>query len=349
MERYIGIDVHSESCTIAVLGPSGKKCGEQRVETNGRALLMCLHGIAGRKHVCFEEGTQSEWLVELLTPICAEVVVTQAPSNRGNKSDSIDAWTCAELIRTGKYQRIFKAPTEFPELRAAVRAHLALMRDTVRAKNRIRALYRARGVDVTRSEVYDVDERSRLLAKLRGPSSRQAELLYSELDGLSQTLEQAEAWLLEQAARSPIVRRLATAPGIGPIRAAQIATVVVAPHRFRTKRQFWSYCGLGIVTRSSADWTKDANGSWKRSRVALTRGLNRHRNALLKAVFKGAAHTVVTRCDSPFMQAYQRLLDGGTKPNMAQLTIARRLAATVLAMWKHEQDFNPAMVCSLTG
>ncbi len=26
----------------------------------------------------------------------------------------------------------------------------------------------------------------------------------------------------------------------------------MTPHRFRTKRQFWSYCGLGIVTRSSS-------------------------------------------------------------------------------------------------
>lgn len=78
--------------------------------------------------------------------------------------------------------------------------------------------------------------------------------------------------------------------------------------------------------------------------MALTRGLNRNRNPMLKCVFKGAAHYVVTRSVGPLRQTYQRLLDQGTKPPLAELTIARRLAATVLAMWKHDQDFNPAMI-----
>jgi hypothetical protein len=37
---------------------------------------------------------------------------------------------------------------------------------------------------------------------------------------------------------------------MGPIRVAQLVSIVVTPHRFRTKRQFWSYCGLSIVMRS---------------------------------------------------------------------------------------------------
>jgi transposase len=344
MQRYIGIDVHSETCTIAVMGPSGRKLSEQQVETNGRALLTCLRAVAGNKHVCLEEGTQAEWLVELLTPICSEVVVTQAPSNRGNKSDSIDAWTCAELMRSGNYRRVFKAPTQLAELRAAVRTHSALTRDMVRAKNRIRAVYRARGIAAERGDIYDIENRDKMLRKLPKPLAHQARLLFSQLDGLTQAQQEAEAWLTEQAQRSPIVRRLATAPGIGPVRASQIAATVVTPHRFRTKRQFWSYCGLGIVTRSSADWTRGENGQWIRTRTALPRGLNRNRNPLLKCVFKGAAHTVVNYADSPFRQAYQRLLDQGTKPTLAQLTIARRLAATLLAMWKREQDFDPAKI-----
>jgi transposase len=35
-----------------------------------------------------------------------------------------------------------------------------------------------------------------------------------------------------------IVSTISTAPGIGPIRAAQIVAIVVTPNRFRTKRQF---------------------------------------------------------------------------------------------------------------
>jgi hypothetical protein len=39
MKRYIGLDVHAASTTIAVLGESGKRLGTHVVETNGQALV----------------------------------------------------------------------------------------------------------------------------------------------------------------------------------------------------------------------------------------------------------------------------------------------------------------------
>jgi hypothetical protein len=117
---------------------------------------------------------------------------------------------------------------------------------------------------------------------------------------------------------------------------------VVTPHRFRTSRQFWAYCGLAITMRSSSDWVRDLQGHWIRSKRFQTRGLNRNRQPALKAVFKGAAHQVaIQMTDHPLHADYQRLLDGGTNPNLAQLTIARRIAAAVLAMWKKGEQYNP--------
>jgi transposase len=117
---------------------------------------------------------------------------------------------------------------------------------------------------------------------------------------------------------------------------------VVTPHRFRTKRQFWSYCGLGIVTRSSSDWIQTADGGWVKARVAQTRGLSRQHNRFLKDIFKGAATTVITqRTQDPIYARYQRLLDGGTKPTLAKLSLARTIAAMVLRMWKDEEAYDP--------
>ena len=59
MDRYIGIDVHARSCTVAVVDAAGKRIGEHLVETNGQALVECLRIIPGQRHVCIEEGTQS--------------------------------------------------------------------------------------------------------------------------------------------------------------------------------------------------------------------------------------------------------------------------------------------------
>ena len=40
-------------------------------------------------------------------------------------------------------------------------------------------------------------------------------------------------------------------------------------------------------------------------------------------------------------QHYENLLEKGTKPNLATLTIARRIAAAVLAMWKANEEYDP--------
>jgi hypothetical protein len=52
MDRYIGLDAHAVSCTLAVIGPFGKPLKSMVVETNGQALVEAIRGISGRRHVC---------------------------------------------------------------------------------------------------------------------------------------------------------------------------------------------------------------------------------------------------------------------------------------------------------
>jgi len=58
MERYIGLDAHASSCTLAAVGPSGKRLGSHVVETNARALIEVLRGIPRNRHVCVEERAE---------------------------------------------------------------------------------------------------------------------------------------------------------------------------------------------------------------------------------------------------------------------------------------------------
>jgi hypothetical protein len=96
------------------------------------------------------------------------------------------------------------------------------------------------------------------------------------------------------------------------------------------------------VTHSSSDWIQTERGSWERAPVQQTRGLNRNRNPRLKAIFKGAATTIIHRKHmDPLHRHYLRMTAAGTKPNLAKLTIARQVAAIVLRMWKDEQEYDP--------
>jgi transposase len=341
MDRYIGMDVHSPTCTLAVMGPTGRRLHEQVVETNGKTIVEAIRGIAGTLHLCMEEGTQSQWLYELLERHVEQLVVVQPAKRSGNKNDSIDAWALAEQIRIGAAQKgsIFKG-RRFPALRAAVRAQRAAMRDMVRAKNRLTTVYRARGL-TPGADVYAPKRREAWDRRLPKADRMLAERLAQHLGVMMEMYADANAWLEAEAAKVPEVEMLCSVPGLGPITASQVVATVMTPERFRTKRQFWSYCGLGIVTRSSSDYVRDRTGKWERRDVQQTRGLNRNCRPQLKAVFKAAAIRVLRLKEHPLREAYDRAVEAGTKPNLATLTVARRIAAATLAIWKKKEVYDP--------
>jgi transposase len=344
MDRYIGIDVHTKTCTLAIMNAAGKRLKELVLETDATLLIETMRGVAGTVHVCIEEGTLTNWLYELLEPHVDELVVIQPEKKpQGSKSDSIDAWALADQIRTRRFgRRVFKMPRRFCGLRQAVRAHHIATKDTTRAKNRLNAVYRSRGVKDVGDEIYDPKKRTAWLRKLPGAYRTLAETLSLQLDGLLEAHSRAEDWVRREGKLVPEVRRLMTVDGLGPIRSAQIVAVVVTPERFRTKQQFWKYCGLGVVTHVSAEWDCDrATHELVRRKVAKPRGLNRNRNAMLKNAFKGAAETVVGMPSRPLSLDYHKSVAAGAKPNLALLTTARRIAAAVLAIWKHKEDYTP--------
>jgi transposase len=197
--------------------------------------------------------------------------------------------------------------------------------------------------------VYKPQKRGAIARGLPAPNQRSVRLLGKELDQLLELKEMAERAMLDESHRHRITRILETAPGLGPIRVAQMVPIVVTPYRFRTKRQFWSYSGFGVVTRSSGDWVRE-NGRWVKAQVVQTRGLSFSHNRMLKAIFKGAATTVISHSGPNVLREdYDRLLENGTKPNLAKLTIARKVAAIVLSMWKKEKKYDPRRHRSLTG
>jgi len=134
-------------------------------------------------------------------------------------------------------------------------------------------------------------------------------------------------------------KRLCQIPSIGPIRAAILLGILQTPHRFRTKRQLWTYSGLGIETRSSADHrVVDGQLAPTKKHVEI-RGLNQDGNHDLKNLFKGAAVVAATK-PGPFAEFYAALLARGMRPERARLTLARKIATIVLIVWKRGVCFD---------
>ena len=64
-------------------------------------------------------------------------------------------------------------------------------------------------------------------------------------------------------------------------------------------------------------------------------------NAMLKMVFKGAATSILMQHRTSVLFADERMVAAGTKPNLAKVTLARKIAATALAMWKKKEAYDP--------
>jgi len=338
---YIGLDVHAASTTVAVLTSEGKRLHVGVVPTSGPALIDAIKRLEGELHVCLEEGTQSTWVYELLRPHVEVIVVTMPVRKYGPKSDARDAVALAERMRRGTLDKIvYKGVGPFTALRECVRAHRMITSDVLRAKNRIKAIFRSRGLLVDGDALYAPEKRTRWLERLTPKHRPLAAMLGDQLDGLVRLHREATDRLHEEASRHAVVERLRTIPCIGPIRAAYIVALVVTPDRFRSKRQFWAYCGLAVVTSSSADW-KMLHGRWVPSGKVRTVGLNLNRNPTLKDVFKGAALNITQLSDgNPLKEDYQQLIARGLKPAIARVTMARRLAATALALWRKQEVYD---------
>lgn len=351
-DKYVAMDVHKASVVIGIRDAGGKYIMESIVETKAATLLDFVKGLSGTIHLTLEEGTHSAWLYDLLRPHVTELVVCNPRRNKlleeGNKADVIDVQKLSHLFRAGLLHPVYHGDHGTRALKELAQNYESLVSDRVRVKNRLKAIYRGRGISCNGEEVYQKTKRAKWLAQLTESGvRRRAESLYQELESLEPLVASARKQLLAESRKQKATKVLRQMPTLGSIWAALLIATVDTPHRFRTKRQFWAYCGLAVVTRSSADYWFDKRGELRKSRrPAATRGLNQNYNRRLKKIFKCAA--IVGTLREPFKPYYEQLLAKGLRPELARLTLARKIAAITLAVWKKGERFDPEKLTKLT-
>jgi transposase len=342
--KYIGLDVHRDSISVAVLNADGKLEMQSVIATRASTIVDFLHGLRGTLHVTFEEGTHSAWLYDLLVRRVAHLVVCNPRKNAllkaGNKSDAIDARKLAELLRAGMLSPVYHGQNSTAAVKHLGRSYAALTEDTTRIMGRLKALYRGQAIACAGKKPYGLRHREEWLAQLADSGlQRRARRLYQELDLLQQLRREARRDLILECRKYNETKWLRTVPWLGPIRVGLLIGRVQTPHRFRSKRQFWTYCGLGLETRDSGEY-RVVDGQIERKRKPVfIRGLNLNHNHDLKNLFKSAA-TTASGSDGVFGQFYENLLKKGMKPEMARLTLARKIAAITLHVWKKGEPFD---------
>jgi transposase len=342
--KYLALDVHQATSTFTLRSSRGHILERGIVETTAHDLVALLRRFGPNLHVTFEEGTQAQWLHDLLTPHAARLLVCDPRANRDkltNKSDRIDADHLSELLRVGSLRPVFHGGAPTRPLKELVRAYEALVSDSIRVMLRIKAIYRGRGIPSRGEGVYRPALRREWLERIPQPAPRRrAELFLAQLDSLSALRHKAKQSMLAEARKHPAFHLLQSFPRIGPIRSAEVIAILASPHRFRTRRNLWPYAGLAVVHQSTGDHEIAGDRIRRRKRQPLTRGLNRNHNRLLKKIFKAIALDV-SSTDTPLGQAHRARIERGMRRELALLTLARTIAAILLSMWKKGVPYDP--------
>ncbi len=340
--KYVALDVHQATTVASVREESGRIIARAILPTEESALIEFFGGMRGSVHVTFEEGTQAQWLHELLSPRVHRVLVCdrRGEKKQGNKGDVVDADQLSDRLRKGDLRAVYHGSGHRAALKELARTYENAVEDTTRTMLRLKALFRARAIRTPGHAVYEPESRGEWLAKLPDGAVRfRAESLSRQLDVLKQIRQQAKAAMLAEARKDPAWERLLSIPFLGPVRVALLLAIMQTPWRFRTKRNLWAYCGFAVVTHSSADYAFQEGQLVRRRRAPMTRGLNRNHNRALKNIFKAAATAAASR-PGPLQEFYLGMVERGMKEELARVTLARKLAALTLRIWKTGERFD---------
>src|SRR5690606_16566652 len=173
--KYVGLDVHQASTVVSVRGESGRVIWRTVLPTEAEALLEFVGGMQGSVQVAFEEGTQAQWLYDLLVGVVERVVVCdrRGERRRGNKGDVKDAERLSEDLWRGRVRPVYHGGGERGlRLKELSRAYRNLVEGSRRAMQRLKALYRARGIRTAGRRLYHPARRAEWLGKLEDAGAR---------------------------------------------------------------------------------------------------------------------------------------------------------------------------------
>ena len=168
---------------------------------------------------------------------------------------SVDAQKLANLLRTGMLRPVYHGENGLRTLRELGRSYQTISKDLTRVMNRLKALYRGWGISCAGTQVYAARAREEWLSKIpQAGVRRRAELLYQQLDGLQALRREVRPEFLAESRKHKAAKLLRQIPYIGPVRAARLIALMQTPHRFRSKRQLWTYSGLALRRDDSAQY-----------------------------------------------------------------------------------------------
>ena len=337
---YVGLDLGSSNFQQVALNHNGVSRVNRNFTTSATNLVKAFSDLKGEIHVHLEAGELAPWAASVIAPLVERVVCSHPQSNAwiakdADKCDRIDAYKLAELLRLNRFKEVhYPQEQGRREFKTLVQHYDEMTAQQARLKTKIKARLRMQGVIVRGEGLFSSKGRKAVLAAVKSVAVRTAiNQLYAVLDQSIESQTEAKLLMRRAAQAFPEIRILETAPGIGPIGACRYSAYIHTPQRFSSTRKLWKYCRLSVSHRSS-------NGKPLRRPRLDRNGCGRLKDVTRKA-FEAALRT---QYDNGFKRAYLRALETTHDRTHARLTVQRKIASTLRAMWLNQTPYRDELM-----
>jgi transposase len=330
--EHIGIDVHKNESQICRLTEQGEIL-EQRIVTR-RERFAAVLGKLPRGRVLIEASTESEWVARCLEDLGHEVIVADpnfapmyAARSRRVKTDRRDAQALMDACRLGAYRPAHRTSDAQRQVRALLSARDNLVRTRVRQIQVMRALLRREGLGVRSGQTSSFGQR---MDEVAVPEWLRAILapVRTVMDELNRQLVEVDRTIQQIVRGDPVVQRLCTTPGIGPVTAVAFVSTLDQVERFARAHQVEAY--LGLVPREFSSGERQQRGS-------LTKAGNGRMRWLLVEAAWSILRSRSVRTEELRQWTERVALRRGRR--IAVVALARRLAGILYAMWRDATEF----------
>jgi transposase len=258
--RFVGLDVHAETITIAVAESGGEVRSLGTIPNRLEAVrhLVRKLGPPDQLRVCYEAGPTGYVLYWQLTGLgvpCDIVAPSLVPVKAGDrvKTDRRDAEKLARSYRAGDLTPVWVPDAAHEALRDLVRAREAAKKDQLRARHRLGKFLLRRGrqrpvhlkmawtaghLDWIRSLTFEAVAHRIVLADY-----------LHEVDRVAARIAHLNHAILEAVQTAPpqmraVIQALQALRGVAAVSAATIVAEVGQLSRFANPRQLMGYSGL---------------------------------------------------------------------------------------------------------
>lgn len=334
MKHFVGLDVSMKETAVCVVDEAGQRVWEDSVPSTAEAIAAIIRSKApDLVRVGMETGPQAVWLWHTLRDqgISVDCIharrAAAALKLQANKTDRNDAFGLARLVHSGWYEPVSIKSFDRYRMRAVLTARERIVRMCTTMINQIRGLAKTFGLRLSggKGQVFERSVRQALPSDV--VLRELFESLLSVLSGLKDQRRAFDRQLARFAREDTACRIVSSAPGVGSLTAIAFVTAVDDPARFRSACDVGAY--LGLTPKRYQSGEVDIGGRISKTGDRLTR----------KLLFEAATVILYRASPSIALKQWGLRLSARSGSWKARVALARKLAVTLLTMWKTNTKF----------